>query len=361
MIHNIQALRFFAAMGVFMAHIAPSYSNMTASMGFFNYFTFFGQAGVDIFFAISGYIMWHSTRKLHGKTDSSFFLMNRFARIFTGYWPFFLLSFIFLYLIKPESLVEVDMLKSFLLIPQSMNKNLMIVTWTLFFELYFYIFMAVLILTSRKTALHLLWVVAFVFLIVNIYKSQTLSNTGLANFSYLQFFTSPYILEFLAGCFAWELIQRKILSPRLSIIAVILGITLITFGFWFNFHIMNGTIFYGYHNLYRISIFGTAAFLLVYGLVGIEKQGHIIRNKLWINLGDGSYALYLSHGLFILIFATYIKPFIHDRSVSLIWITSLGLILVTIIYSLIHFKLVEDPLHKEAKQLIKKLYIKNKS
>ena len=282
MINNIQSLRFFAAMAVFMVHVAPRYKSMTPSMEVFDYFTLFGQSGVDIFFVISGYIMWHSTRKLHGCMDSTFFAMNRLARIFTGYWPFFILYFVYLFYLNIDALVDVDVLKSFLLIPQSRNKNLIGVTWTLFFELYFYLFMAFLVLTTREKALRILVFVGLFFLFLNIYKYLTMSNAELANFSYFQFLTSPYIVEFIAGCFAWELIKRETFSSYRSF--VILGLLLILFGAWFNYEIMDRTIFHGYHRLYRVAIFGTAAFFLVYGLVGIEKQGHTLKHKLWINL-----------------------------------------------------------------------------
>ena len=110
-----------------------------------------GAAGVDIFFVISGLIMFHVTFGA-GKSPISpvEFLKRRVLRIYPLYWilllPFFAARAAgFLH---NSPLTNTQVLTSFLLLPDT--KRLMFPAWTLVYEMYFYAVFAVMLEQGRS-------------------------------------------------------------------------------------------------------------------------------------------------------------------------------------------------------------------
>ena len=91
MLHPIQALRLFSALWVVLYHAAHS-PTVAPGNGLWHNFTGLGYLGVDIFFVISGYIMaLNSQQRSPSLRQSLSFLGLRLARIYSGWWPVFLL------------------------------------------------------------------------------------------------------------------------------------------------------------------------------------------------------------------------------------------------------------------------------
>ena len=108
-----------------------------------------GSIGVDIFFVISGYVMAKTTYGSAQNLDVSFrFISKRFARIYLGYWPIFMLALIIYTLHRPKFLVDKELFQSFLLINSNTLELLIAPAWSLTYELYFYLIVG-LILCSR--------------------------------------------------------------------------------------------------------------------------------------------------------------------------------------------------------------------
>ncbi|NQZ78739.1 MAG: acyltransferase family protein [Ekhidna sp.] len=92
MILNIQLLRALAALAVVLYHIAPYYLPPAGDGGWLLvFFRQFGYAGVDVFFVISGYVIWLTSRK-DNAPGAGHFLFKRLARIYLGYWPYLLIT-----------------------------------------------------------------------------------------------------------------------------------------------------------------------------------------------------------------------------------------------------------------------------
>ena len=92
MLINIQFLRFVAAMLVVFFHCAAHLQASRQAPGLlFGFGQSAGFAGVDIFFVISGFIMAWTTADDRA-ADAVAFAKRRVARIYSGYWPFFLLA-----------------------------------------------------------------------------------------------------------------------------------------------------------------------------------------------------------------------------------------------------------------------------
>ena len=103
MLVNLQALRFLAALPVLVYHIAPHvWASGVTRGGLLEHMHLVGFGGVDVFFVISGFIMWHTTPGDHGPADAWRFLRRRIARIYSGYWPFLLLAALIWYLYHPD-------------------------------------------------------------------------------------------------------------------------------------------------------------------------------------------------------------------------------------------------------------------
>ena len=140
-------LRFAAALAVVVYHAGKHVAATGADPGWlFRAGEAVGFAGVDVFFVISGFIMFHTTRESAGAAAAAEFLKRRVARIYSGYWPFFLFAALVFSRARPEHFAESNLLTSFLLWPMPLNQVLLDVSWTLSYEMYFYLLFTVLVL-----------------------------------------------------------------------------------------------------------------------------------------------------------------------------------------------------------------------
>ena len=139
MLINLQFLRFAAAMLVVLYHSSSHLRSTGLDQGtVFALSEGIGFAGVDIFFVISGFIMAWTTQEAAGPAAAFDFLRRRLARIYSGYWPFFLFAVVLFAWTDPPFFEGSDLEKSAILWPT--NRLLLAVSWTLIFELFFYFF-----------------------------------------------------------------------------------------------------------------------------------------------------------------------------------------------------------------------------
>ncbi|MCF6172900.1 MAG: acyltransferase family protein [Campylobacteraceae bacterium] len=105
----MQFLRAFAALFVVFYHTAQHYFAVGGehSWNFFSFMSKIGYLGVDIFFVISGYIMWYTTHNTQGLKGVLEFVYARLTRIYPLYWSFFLLL-ILIYWGKDDKIVPID-------------------------------------------------------------------------------------------------------------------------------------------------------------------------------------------------------------------------------------------------------------
>jgi peptidoglycan/LPS O-acetylase OafA/YrhL len=110
--------------------------------------------GVDLFFVVSGFIMAVTTqRRASGAQPASAFLLRRVTRIY----PCYLLvtgAVLAVFLWRPDLVnssedVRPDVLASFLLLPQE-GLPLLLVGWTLVYEMLFYAVLAATLLVRRS-------------------------------------------------------------------------------------------------------------------------------------------------------------------------------------------------------------------
>ena len=282
---NIQALRGIAVLAVVLTHLLSverKYAGDRVLGDIFNV----GLSGVDLFFAISGFVMVYvAWRNAEGWRASLSFLFARIGRIYPLYW---LVSLVVLgvWLIRPDmvfaSNAHVSLIRSFALFPDH-YPPLLAVGWTLIHEMYFYLVFAGLIFLPRQFRK---WGLA-------LWGAMVLGGFlggGDNHGAVLRLLTHTLSFEFMGGALAALAYQR--FDGRGWKIALLLG------GLWFavaSMISMNMGLSF-WEDWPRAASFAPAVSLIVYGAAGAERAGFYF-NRFLVWLGDQSYALYLTHVL----------------------------------------------------------------
>lgn len=373
MLYNIQFLRFIAAMLVVLYHSAGSLpANDSVFQAFFTWGESIGFAGVDIFFVISGFIMAHTSSRQAGFRDSFDFARRRLARIFSGYWPFFILAVVIFGYFRAEHFADSNLLKSFFLWPQSLNHVLLEVTWTLSFELYFYLlFSALIIFTNTRNRYGIILLVFILLLAFNLYRHFVAHSFSPDNFYYLtfwsQFLSSPFLLEFFGGTLVAWWVAKRPQGPALN--WFLAGSALFLAGGWINQSVYAGLIEQGFHVVPRVFVYGLPSCMILAGLIRMERSGDRHNAALAVNgkqalrmqaparfsavTGGASYAIYLSHILILtIVWNTGFNDYIASWSGNMIIAAYLVLMLAILGYSVLHYTLLEKPLHQLFKRWI---------
>jgi exopolysaccharide production protein ExoZ len=350
MLINIQFLRFAAALMVVVYHASKHVLSSGADQGiFFSMGEATGFAGVDVFFVISGFIMFYTTENSSGGTSSIDFLKRRLARIFSGYWPFFLLAAAVFAWARPEHFENANLLASFFLWPMPLNKVLLDVSWTLSYEMYFYLMFSLLVLAGIRLRWWLLLSLFVCIAAFNLFRHFVLHDFSpeklyFHSFSNL-FLTSPFLLEFLAGAVFASLASTG--SSRSGWLLLLTGILGFALAGAINVLGYDGKIEQGYHYVPRILLFGTPSVLLLLGLVQLEHNGTVAPRRFSLYTGGASYAIYLSHTIFLVSTAKLglnaALAGLSDLSVQLIY----GLYCILIVaVSVAYYYFLERPLHR---------------
>lgn len=345
-IANLQSLRGMAAMLVVLFHLATIEVNYGRGYRLLSDTWTIGMSGVDLFFVISGFVMVTVTRgKFQGAGAVRHFLAHRVTRIYPLYW-FFTLLVLAVFLARPgmvkRSLLggEVDLLGSFLLLPQD-GLPLLMVGWTLIHEMYFYLVFALLLLfpERRLTRLLALWAGAVVCAALLLPASAGAT---------LRLVAHPLTLEFIAGCLAALLIHRGVV--RAGWLCLGMGVAAWLAGYALHVHLDLGHE--PSHRL-RILLFGMPAVLVVYGLVAMEVGRKTILPAWTVRLGDASYSLYLSHVLVMGALARIGAGFAPAGDPMLRPALLLLLLAAAVAFALACHRFIEMPLIRAARRVLR--------
>ncbi len=342
MLTNIQLLRFVAAFAIVLYHAIPVFS-VPEESGIVSWVKYFGFSGVDIFFVISGFIMWYTTWDKQGASTASIFIRRRFARIYSGYWPYLAIGIVIFMLFNSKMLEQKEILESILLVPVPIGERVIPVSWTLTFELYFYFLFFGMLYFVKIRAKQFIVILFCFLLLVNVtgslffgfYSQNYFSTVPVA----VRMLISPYVLEFLAGSVICQIylnrtIARNPLPPLLASLA------LFGAGAAYNALILEGKMATGYHVLERVLFFGSASVLLVYGVAALDRLGVVLFPTLSQVLGGASYSIYLSHTLIYTLFINILDKEALKQGYMLA-----VAIIVVLIYSIMHYKWIEQPLY----------------
>jgi len=272
-------LRAFAAVAVVVFHTGFAFPTMRP----------FGSFGVDVFFVISGYIM---ARILDPESDSSsdFFFRRRVLRIVPPYWFFTILLFVAALkvpqLMGATQATGVDLLKSLLFIPFSKGNGLiqplLFIGWSLNYEMYFYLALAVGLLIHKKWAS---WVGAGL-VVATMLACLPFAGTSVV----AKFYSRDLVLEFLLGIVSYYICRAVPDATAKRWRGVALAVCLAS-GFWLI--AVQGWL--PEMHVTRVLTLGIAALLLVTSASLLSQSGWDTRLGWLVLIGDASYVLYLIH------------------------------------------------------------------
>lgn len=155
---SLQILRGAAAWLVVYHHYMQGFHNFNYDTPAGHFFTVVGRFGIDIFFVISGFIMHYTlTRRQYSARE---FLLRRVLRIVPLYW-FMTLAFIPILYIFPSTFASLfgwdlsSLALSLLFIPHPNPSGLgkfplLTVGWTLNFEMFFYLWLGMMLWVFRQ-------------------------------------------------------------------------------------------------------------------------------------------------------------------------------------------------------------------
>ncbi|EIG56090.1 acyltransferase [Bradyrhizobium sp. WSM1253] len=148
-IRSIQALRAVAANLVVLTHVWGFEQQYYPNAGVLPAcFEWIGMYGVYLFFVISGFVIIRAA----ANEDWRQFITARLTRIYPAYWFYTAVLLAGYVVASPQRLTErasVSLLASFTLWPTA-EKPLLIVGWTLTYEIYFYLIVAVMIAAGLR-------------------------------------------------------------------------------------------------------------------------------------------------------------------------------------------------------------------
>ncbi len=221
MIYPVQYLRAFAATAVSVYHIGFIFGWQWRPLA----------AGVDLFFVVSGFIMWSVTAgKLVRPAE---FLSHRIIKIVPLYWLFTII-FVVGASVSPGSFDEAsptvsELAKSLLFIPYSARNGAdgpaLAVGWTLNIEMYFYLIFAYGLVLKERHRLTYLTVALGTSASARFLSSEVASLNVVA---------SPLLLEFLAGIFiaVWYLSGKALPPKSADMLFIALGVAGVALSFW---------------------------------------------------------------------------------------------------------------------------------
>lgn len=274
----------------------------------------FGGIGVDIFFVVSGFVMWVTTENNQLSTPA--FWLRRIKRIVPLYWVFTSVI-VAVGLAAPWALNSTKVtieatIKSYLFIPHYYSNDrmgshvapLLGPGWTLNYEMFFYaIFGVLLIVPLARIRLLLITLILSALVLIGSF----ITDKGPFGIVY----TDQLLLEFLFGIYVGRWRGRIEAMPRsVGVGALVASALLMT------------ALFYG-TTLPRAIMFGVPALLFIIGAVTCERWLKTVPFGPGLLVGDASYSLYLTH-----LFA--IAPFdILAKKLHLPWLFSSAVAVVT--------------------------------
>jgi exopolysaccharide production protein ExoZ len=248
-----------------------------------------GRFGVEIFFVISGFIMWHTT----ATSDISpvEFWRRRVVRIVPLYWLFLsllvLTALLFPRLFHSTTITPENVTKSFLFIPHfhvvqtGLIAPILIPGWSLDYEMFFYlVFGLVMFLPSRGLRATILGLCLSGLVLLGF----ALQPTG----ALLSTYTNPDLLKFLDGIVLAVIYRGGWLNfPKL-------GSALIAAGILFSLFAAPTSSFARLDDL-----LGFSATSVVAGALAMEARAKRSPSLVFLAIGSASYSIYLSHLFFL--------------------------------------------------------------
>jgi len=280
MLNSLQILRAIAAWIVVLHHFGQIFFNFQGGDRFIQFFSNYGMLGVDLFFIISGFVIYYTTASK--SVTPSHFMLLRLARIVPAYWLFTLLTALLVYSfdnVIPLTKLELGfLLKSMFFLPAANPSGiglypLLTVGWTLNFEMMFYLVFSLTLFLPRR------------YRLLGVFLGILLVQMGLSRLGgAFSFYSSKLMFEFLIGVAVGVMYDKGWIQRINPVLA--LGMT-------------SASIILILGKEYGFAYFKLGIPLVVIAAISQEK---LFRQLMFTRaLGDWSYSTYLCHTLVLTI------------------------------------------------------------
>jgi peptidoglycan/LPS O-acetylase OafA/YrhL len=289
MLQSLQACRATAAILVVLYHTSHGIFRLPKYFGHkpFGPIFDFGFAGVDFFFVLSGFLMiWVHAKDIGQPRAFGAYLWKRFSRIYPAYWVV-LIAIIPVYFLVPSFGIgherDVDVIvRAIFLYPHPEMHVVLGVSWTLVYEVFFYVIFGLLILNRP------LGIVVMLGWTVGLQTYPFADSLSVFVFNSLN-------LRFLAGLVVGLVMQRwQVPWPRFTALIGV-GVFLVTG--------MAEALAGPLDSWQQCVGFTMGSSLTLAGLVEAERFGLLRPPRFLTYLGDASYSIYLVHFLALSVIA----------------------------------------------------------
>lgn len=303
---SLDTLRGFAALSVFIFHFHTSFKDL-AFTGFLSLFGSAGHVGLDIFFVLSGFLIFRSIY-LHGVNKQYF--VRRFLRIAPIYYFSLAIVLLFIdhsYFFSSEGWRNI---LSHLLFLQSFSSQTYYginpVLWSLSVELIFYLFLPIFFLISKKKTWRILFGILIMLLICYYFRVSITDHYPNWNPTQRIIYTENFIgrldqfaFGMLASFFTLKLNSSKLLKT-FSLLILIAGIIGLIYGMRIFEEFSSAFRDTLYLQVFLHSLIGIATAFIIFGLSNSFKIiSKIIGNRIFAFFGLISYSFYIWHMLII--------------------------------------------------------------
>lgn len=293
---QLQYIRAIAALLVVYFHAILQLEKLNPDAWITDYL--FGKSGVDLFFVLSGFVMWITTSD-KPQTVADFW-WKRVRRVVPLYWAVTLAA-AFVALIVPQILKSTQfdiphILASLAFLPWinpsdpagEMIAPLLVPGWTLNYEMYFYLLFGLCLLVPvRHRILAITALIGLIFLAANLAPESTAAR----------FYGDTVIFEFVAGVILGRIYKSGIaFSAPTVVLALALGFAVLVFNDYRAF------------DLPRLITIGIPAAFIIFFATAIRIPD--LKAWRWLRiLGDASYSIYLTH-IFTLAGSRMVYPWV---------------------------------------------------
>ncbi|MDR6788909.1 peptidoglycan/LPS O-acetylase OafA/YrhL [Sphingomonas sp. BE138] len=284
---SVQMLRAVAALSVVAYHAGVLWRDKTSAAVAYVWEN--GGAGVDLFFVISGFIILISGQKMGaaaGGPGAGRFLELRLIRLLPVYWLATVLKLAMLAVVPAGVAVNgapplSNIIASFFLIPARNAAGdvfpVVVVGWTLSFELLFYVLFAA-ALKARRDPVRFVVPVLIALTVAGLWRREDWPAPTVL--------LSPMLLEFAGGM----ILGRLYLDRRLPVVPAAAAVAMLIAG---GVYLAVGP----FESWWARAIgFGTAACIVLWAALSLERYCTGPVSAALRFVGETSYSLYLIHG-----------------------------------------------------------------